>query len=92
MGKAVPSRAPSAPPIMNIGASTPPDLPEPKESDQITVLTTKIPRTRPRLARPVRRLSITPYPTPSARGSTRPPSPMTTHRSPATTSSAEGGG
>ena len=31
------SSAPSAPPIMNIGASTPPEVPEPRDSDQISV-------------------------------------------------------
>ena len=38
-GSRCPSSAPSAPPIMNTGASTPPEVPEPSESDQIRVLT-----------------------------------------------------
>ena len=37
------SSAPSAAPIMNTGASTPPDVPEPSDRLQIKVLTTRIP-------------------------------------------------
>jgi len=39
-GSAWPSSAPSAQPIMNVGASTPPDVPEPSESDHAQVLHT----------------------------------------------------
>jgi len=34
---------------MNIGASTPPLVPDPSDNDQINVLTTKMPTTSPRL-------------------------------------------
>jgi hypothetical protein len=43
-GSRWPSSAPSAPPIMNTGARTPPEVPEPSESDQISVFTTRMPR------------------------------------------------
>ena len=43
------STPPSAPPIISSGASTPPDVPEPSETDQITDFTISMPRmTRPR--------------------------------------------
>jgi hypothetical protein len=58
-GIACPSSAPSAPPIMNTGASTPPEVPEPSESDQMRVLTTRIPMISDRVARPVSSWSIT---------------------------------
>src|SRR3546814_2651256 len=38
-GNAIASSAPSAPPIMNTGANTPPEVPEPSDKDQIRVLT-----------------------------------------------------
>src|SRR5947208_3343781 len=42
------SMPPSAPPIMSNGASTPPEVPEPSEIDQIAALTMRIPtRARP---------------------------------------------
>lgn len=41
------SSAPSAPPIMNIGARTPPEVPEPRDRDQMRVLTIRIPVTSP---------------------------------------------
>ena len=34
----LPSRAPSAPPMISSGASTPPDVPDPNEMDQTTAL------------------------------------------------------
>ena len=58
-GKRWASTVPSAPPIMNIGASTPPDVPEPSDSDQISVLTTKIPATTPRPMEPSSSAPIT---------------------------------
>jgi hypothetical protein len=58
-GIACPSSAPSAPPIMNTGASTPPEVPEPSESDQMRVLTTRMPMISDRVARPVSSWSIT---------------------------------
>jgi hypothetical protein len=75
-GSRCPSSAPSAPPIMNTGARTPPDVPEPSDSDQISVLTTRMPTISDRPARPASSWPITSYPTPSARGSARPPMPM----------------
>ena len=53
------SSAPSAPPIMNTGASTPPEVPEPSDSPQISVLTTRMPMISDMPARPVRSWSIT---------------------------------
>ena len=58
-GSSLPSRAPSAPPIMNTGASTPPEVPEPSDSDQISVLTTRMPTISDSPARPVSSWSIT---------------------------------
>jgi hypothetical protein len=58
-GSASPSSAPSAPPIMNVGASTPPEVPEPSDSDQISVLTTRMPMISDTVARPVSSWSIT---------------------------------
>lgn len=58
-GSASPSRAPSAPPIMNVGARTPPDVPDPRDRDQISVLTTRMPTIRETAARPVSSSSIT---------------------------------
>jgi len=58
-GSASPSSAPSAPPIMNVGASTPPDVPEPSDRDQISVFTTRMPMISDSDARPVSSWSIT---------------------------------
>jgi hypothetical protein len=58
-GNASPSSAPSAPPIMNVGASTPPDVPEPSDRDQISVFTIRMPTISDRVARPVSSWSIT---------------------------------
>jgi hypothetical protein len=58
-GSACPSSAPSAPPIMNTGASTPPEVPEPSDSDQISVFTTRMPAISDSVARPVSNWSIT---------------------------------
>jgi hypothetical protein len=58
-GSACPSSAPSAPPIMKTGASTPPEVPEPSDSDQMSVFTTRMPMISDRAARPVSRASIT---------------------------------
>ena len=78
-GKTCASRLPSAPPTMNIGASTPPEVPEPSDSDQISVLTTRMPTTRCRARRlPRSSPPMTSYPTPSACGTNRPPRPMMT--------------
>ncbi len=45
-GRAMPSAAPRAPPIMKTGASTPPEVPDPSDSDQISVLTMRMPTMR----------------------------------------------
>ena len=58
-GNTVPSNAPSAPPIMNTGASTPPEVPEPSESDQISVFTMRMPRMSESAACPVSSWSMT---------------------------------
>ncbi len=58
-GKTSASAAPSAPPTMNIGASTPPDVPEPSDSPQISVLTTRTPTISPTVACPVSSASMT---------------------------------
>ena len=42
-GRNIASRPPSAPPIIRSGASTPPDVPEPSETDQIIDFTTRTP-------------------------------------------------
>ena len=42
-GKTIASRPPSAPPIISSGASTPPDVPEPSETDQMIDFTMSTP-------------------------------------------------
>ena len=58
-GSTCPSSAPSAPPIMKTGASTPPEVPEPSDSDQISDLTTRMPRISDSPARPASSWPIT---------------------------------
>ena len=49
------SRAPSAPPMMRSGASTPPDVPDPRATAQITALVTMSPSSATPTSRPVSR-------------------------------------
>src|SRR3546814_19426398 len=61
-GNAIASSAPSAPLIMNTGANTPPEVPEPSDKDQIRVLTTRMPMNSCIVACPCSRSRITSQP------------------------------
>ena len=50
--------APSDAPIMSSGASTPPEVPEPREKAHISDLKTMTPKTSPSVARPASRMAI----------------------------------
>lgn len=58
-GNTRPSNAPSAAPIMNVGASTPPEVPEPSDKPQISDFTTRIPTINDSVADPPNRSAIT---------------------------------
>src|ERR1700743_1877648 len=58
-GNQCPTRAPSAPPIMNSGASTPPEVPDPSDNEQIAVFTISIPTMSDSVAWPVNSAAIT---------------------------------
>src|SRR5262245_43661713 len=67
--------APSAPPIISNGASTPPDVPDPSAKDQTSDFPIRIPRRAGPTTSPLNSSWIVSYPTPSTRGSTIPPIP-----------------
>ena len=69
---------PRAAPIINKGARTPPDVPEPSEIIQIADLTIRTPATILSGASPWRSIPIVSYPTPKACGKTNPPNPTNT--------------
>src|ERR1043166_1346958 len=73
-----PSSAPSAPPIMSNGASTPPDVPDPSAMDHTRAFPINNPSTAEPTTSPFNNPRIVSQPTPSTRGSSQPPTPTNT--------------
>ena len=80
-GRNMPSIPPSAAPIISNGASTPPEVPEPRAIIQIADLTRNTPKSILNATSPWISMAIVSYPTPSACGKIRPQSPRTARRS-----------
>ena len=62
---------------MSSGASTPPEVPDPSDTAQITDLTMRMLRIKVRVVSLCSSLPMTSYPTPSAGGKMNPPTPTT---------------
>ena len=76
-GRNIASTPPSAPPIRSSGARTPPDVPDPSDTLQMTDLTNRVPTITRAGTSPCSNAPMTSYPTPSAWGKTSPPTPTT---------------